>query len=73
MLHHDEALEEDKSFAVSDSHPYEKTSHFRARLSELGAPLRDQKHIDATNYSNEKVKMAVRRAEELHVDKADQR
>lgn len=71
LLHHDEALEEDKSFAVSDSHPYEKTSHFRARLSEVGAPLRDQKHIDATNYSNEKVKMAVRRAEELHVDKAD--
>ena len=71
LLHHDQPSEEDKSFAVSDSHSYEKTSHFRTRLSELGAPLKDKKHINSSNYNDEKIKTAVHRAEELHVDKTD--
>ncbi len=71
LLHHDSPSEEDKSFAVSDHHSYEKTDHFRTRLSELGAPLKDKKHINSSNYSNEKIKTAVRRAEELHVDKTN--
>ena len=71
LLHHDQPSEEDKSFAVSDSHSYEKTSHFRTRLSELGAPLKDKKHINFSNYNDEKIKTAVHRAEELHVDKTD--
>ncbi|WP_298732642.1 hypothetical protein [uncultured Subdoligranulum sp.] len=70
-MHHDQPSEEDKSFAVSDSHSYEKTSHFRTRLSELGAPLKDKKHINSSNYNDEKIKTAVHRAEELHVDKTD--
>ncbi len=70
-MHHDSPSEEDKSFAVSDHHSYEKTDHFRTRLSELGAPLKDKKHINSSNYSNEKIKTAVRRAEELHVDKTN--
>lgn len=71
LLHHDRPSEKDKSFAVSDEHPYETTSHFRTRLSELGAPLRDKKHINSLNYSDEKIKIAIRRAEELHKDKED--
>ena len=64
-------LKKIKDFAVSDSHSYEKTSHFRTRLSELGAPLKDRKHINSSNYNDEKIKTAVHRAEELHVDKTD--
>ena len=71
LLHHDQPSEKDKSFAVSDEHPYETTNHFRTRLSELGAPLRDKKHINSSNYSDEKIKIAIRRAEELHKDKED--
>lgn len=70
-MHHDQPSEKDKSFAVSDNHSYEKTDHFRIRLSELGAPLADKKHINYSDYNDEKIKMAVHRAEELHVDKSD--
>lgn len=70
-MHHDQPSEEDKSFAVSDRHSYEKTNHFRTRLSELGVPLKDKKHINFSNYSDEKIKTAVQRAEALHMDKAD--
>ena len=75
-MHHDQPSEDDTSFDVSDSHSYdshsyEKTSHFRTRLSELGAPLKDKKHINFSNYNDEKIKTAVQRAEELHVDKTD--
>ena len=52
-------------------HPYQKTDHFRKRLSDLGAPLKDKKHINLSNYSDEKIKKAVRRAEDLHMDKTD--
>lgn len=71
LLHHDEPSETDKSFAVSDAHPYEKTNHFRIRLSELGAPLKKDKHIKASDYNDEKIKLAVQRAEKLHIDKSD--
>ena len=71
LLHHDQPSEKDKSFAVSDNHPYEKTNHFRTRLSELGAPLTDKKHINYSDYNDEKIKTAVHRAEELHLDKMD--
>ena len=71
LLPHDEPSETDKSFAVSDGHPYEKTSHFRIRLSELGAPLKKDKHIKASDYNDEKIKLAVQRAEKLHIDKSD--
>lgn len=71
LLHHSEPSEEDKSFAVSDVHPYEATDHFRTRLSELGVPLKNKKHINPSNYSDEKIKIAIRRAEVLHEDKGD--
>lgn len=71
LLHHDQPSEEDKSFAVSANHSYEKTDHFRIRLSECGASLGNKKHISASDYSDEKIKMAVYRAEALHVDKSD--
>ena len=71
LLHHADPTDEDKSFAVSDDHPYEKTGHFRKRLSELGVPLKDQKKIVLSDYNEEKVKAAIRRAETLHADPAD--
>lgn len=71
LLHHDDPTEEDRSFAVTDHHPYEKTSHFRTRLNALGAPLKGKKHIDFSNYNNQNVKDAVRRADMLHADKEE--
>lgn len=32
---------------------------------------KDKKHINSSNYNDEKIKTAVHRAEELHVDKTD--
>lgn len=73
LLHHDDPIEEDKSFAVTDSHSYEKTNHFRTRLRDLGAPLkgRDAKHIRPSDYSNQNVIDAIQRAKDLHINKAD--
>ena len=71
LLHHDQPSDEDKRFAVSDNHSYEKTNHFLTRLSELGVPLKDKKHINYLNYNVKKIETAVCRAEELHVDKTD--
>lgn len=70
LLHHDEPSIEDKSYAVSDNHSYEKTDHFLTRLSDLGVPLK-KKHINASHYSEEKIKIAISRAEELHKNKDD--
>lgn len=71
LLHHDIPNEVDKGFAVTDDHAYEKTDHFRMRLQDLGAPLKDKKHIDSSDYDVEKVKTAISRAEELHFNKTD--
>lgn len=65
LLHHDEASEEDKKYAVTETHPYEATNHFRMRLTEKGAPLKEQKHLKLEHYSDEKVRLAVQRAKEL--------
>lgn len=72
LLHHDSPTAEDKAYAVTDQHAYDKTiqAHFRARLGDLGCPLR-QKSLDKSNYTLEKVKEASTRAEELHQDKTD--
>ena len=71
LLHHDDPIEEDKSFAVTDNHSYEKTDHFRTRLSALGVPLRNKKHIEPSDYNSQNVKDAIRRANVLHTDKED--
>ena len=65
LLHHDEVSEEDRKYAVTKTHPYEATDHFRIRLTEKGAPLRDQKHLKFEHYSDEKIRLAVQRAKEL--------
>ena len=71
LLHHDEPTEEDRSFAVTDSHRYERTDHFRTRLNDLNVPLKDKKHIDPLDYSDQKVRDAIQRANKLHTDKND--
>ncbi len=71
LLHHDFVTEEDKMWAVTDEHAYEKTDHFRERLRNLNVPLKDKKHINVQDYNAEKVEVAVERAKELHVDRAD--
>ena len=45
------------------------TSHFRDRLRALGAPLKDKKHISPEHYDAAKIKLAVKQAKELHVDR----
>lgn len=71
LLHHDMIKDTDKRFAVTDTHDYEKTDHFKERLRGLGAPLKEKKHINYSDYDIEKVKMAISRAEDLHIDKED--
>ena len=65
LLHHDEVSEEDKKYAVTETHQYEATDHFRIRLKEKDAPLKDQKHLNFEHYSDEKVRLAVERAKDL--------
>lgn len=69
LLHHDAPTEEDQSFAVTDHNLYVPTSHFRDRLRALGAPLKDKKHISPEHYDAAKIKLAVKQAKELHVDR----
>lgn len=54
----------------SPQNPY-RTDHFRLRLRNLEAPLKDKKHIRPSDYDKEKVKAAIARAEMLHRDKSD--
>lgn len=65
LLHHDEVSEEDRKYAVTEKHHYEKTNHFKIRLAEKGAPLKGGKHLNFQHYSDEKVRLAVKRAKEL--------
>lgn len=65
LLHHDDVTEQDKKYAVTEEHCYEPTDHFRIRLAENGAPLKDKKHLQLEHYSDEKVKIAVERAKAL--------
>lgn len=71
LLHHDDAIDEDKTFAVTDEHSYEPTTHFRERLRNLGAPLKKAKHIRYEDYTIDNIRVATERAKNLHVDKAD--
>ena len=73
LLHHDEATDEDKAFAVTELHSYEKTDHYRQRLAELGFPLHgnNQKHIDKAHYNAENIKAAMERARALHRNEKD--
>lgn len=65
LLHHDEVREEDRKYAVTETHSYEATDHFRVRLTEKGAPLKEQKHLNIEHYSDEKIRLAVQRAKGL--------
>lgn len=67
LLHHLDPNEEDYKYAVTDTHKYEKTEHFKFRLKkDANAALIDNKHIDNKHYNIEKIKCAVQRAETLH-------
>lgn len=65
LLYHDDVTEDDKKYAVTETHPYEATDYFRNRLADKGAPLKDQKHLQMKHYSDKKVRLAVQRAKEL--------
>lgn len=71
LLHHDWLTKEDASFAVTDQHAYEKTSHFRERLRVLGVALKDEKHLTPSHYTAENIRLAMARAEELHKNKKE--
>jgi hypothetical protein len=65
LLHHDEATDDDKKYAVTDNHTYEATDHFRKRLAELKVPLKEQKHLRLEDYTDEKIRIAADRAKKL--------
>lgn len=71
LLHHDTPNDTDKSFAVTDTHAYEKTDYFRTRLRDLGTPLKEKKHINPSDYDAENVRTAIARAEALHRNKTE--
>lgn len=65
LLHHDDANEADRKYAVTDEHPYEHTEHFQNRLRLLGVPM-TKKSIRAEHYDIQNVEMAADRARLLH-------
>ena len=73
LLHHDEANTKDKSYAITDTHEYDKSSsqYFRKRLKDLNVPLKKKKYINSLHYNQENVKSAIDRAKQLHVDRND--
>ncbi len=73
LLHHDDVTDEDKSFAVTDTHPYEPTSHFISRLDTLKVPLKRNNHkkIIQSDYTKENITHAVERAKLLHINSND--
>ena len=74
LLHHDEAKvditdnDNDIRWAVTASHAYESTDHFRNRLSNLGVGLSKKKHINPSHYSKEKVNLAIMRAKAMDTE-----
>lgn len=71
LLHHDDPTPEDKAFAVTADHAYEKTDHFRTRLQKLHVPLKNKKQIYPSHYTMQNVMAAIQRASALHIDPAD--
>ena len=71
LLHHDDVNEDDKKFAITESHAYEPTTHFTERLRNLRVPLKSGKWITKEHYPIEKVDAAIARAQALHLDKTD--
>ena len=71
LLHHDNASDSDKVYAVTDEHEYEPTDHFRTRLMDLGVPLGSRKHLVPSHYDIEKIKKAISRADVLHTNKEE--
>ena len=71
LLHHDDCSDDDKRYAVTDEHDYEPTSHFRDRLRGLDVPLKDRKHINFEDYTEEKIVAAIERAKQLHTSRED--
>lgn len=72
LLHHAEPIEEDKVYAVTKEHAYEKTPYYRERLREMNAPLHgnSNKNIKEEDYNREKIMLAIKRAESLHTDRS---
>ena len=67
LLHHLEPNESDYRYAVTEQHAYERTDHFKNRLrTEARAGLVDGKGINKRHYNVDKIKTAIKRAEELH-------
>ncbi len=71
LLHHDELNDNDTKYAITETHEYEPTSHFKDRLKELGFPLQHKKHIKTGDYTEEKIRQATARASALHRDSSD--
>lgn len=71
LLHHDAVNDEDRRYAVTETHAFESTRHYQERLRVLEVPLKDKKHISPEHYTVEKVDAAISRAKELHLDRTD--
>ena len=68
LLHFDDVNKDDYSYAVTDSHSYEPTDHYKNRLSALKVPLKKDKHFDGryyNKYNKASINAAIQRAEVL--------
>ena len=71
-LHHLDANEEDFKHAVTNINSYKPTSHYRERLRiDAKAPLLDKKKPREVHYDEQKIRQAIKRAKELHVNKEE--
>ncbi len=64
LLHFDDANDEDRKYAVTNSHSYEATNHFTNRLRSLNVSLKGKeiKNSDIPKYSKERIIDAISRA-----------
>lgn len=72
LLHHTDVNEQDYMYAVTNTHSYESTDHFRTRLSTVcAAPLKNKKEPSKDHYSQENIILAIDRAKKLHNTEED--
>ncbi len=71
LLHYDKVSKDDEQYAVTESHPYEKTDYFRRRLEALGHSMRN-KHVRGVNINEEYIRQAVQNGRALWNQNKDQ-
>lgn len=69
-MHHLEVRDEDYDYAVTNTHPYEKTSYFVDEMKKVGVKMtgNGSKKPHLEDYSLEKIEKAIESAKKIHKD-----